>query len=421
MFKLAEADTSVASAFAKGIDGSIYKVSPNSDYWVMKFKSPADLKLLDRARKHGDYFTFSTEYQRASDYVTRVIREILDRGIASYAQPNFYHYTFYIPDDPYCNRGTGGLRPENPPQQYGQFYMGITEAWEKAMGEKDILIAILDSGIDVDHPDLSLNIWINPGEDINGNGLLYDLDDLDGIDNDGNGYIDDLFGYDFSGGNTGASDDDPDEKDFNPDIHHWGDDGWGEPDPSAGDGLASSAFMPADAGVFHGTHCAGIAAAVANNALGIAGAAPHCRIMAIRLGHAEGSFFSSDIVEAVDYAVTNGASVISMSFGALFGADPAAEEACQFAYENGIPVAAASGNMGSLLGVSSPASCIWTLAVGSCTSTGTTSNFTQTGPELDVLSTGGEANMWTGVVSEGIWSTAVASVAIADSTGMYPV
>ncbi|NCC46055.1 MAG: M24 family metallopeptidase, partial [Bacteroidia bacterium] len=164
-------------------------------------------------------------------------------------------------------------------------------------------------------PDLINNIWVNPGEDLNGNGLVYDLADLDGIDNDGNGYVDDLFGYDFSGGNVGNSETDVvEESDWNPDIHA-GDDGWGEPDPSVGDGESSMMLMPADAGVYHGTHCAGIVAATIDNGYAFAGAAGNCKILPVRIGYADGGMYGSDIIEGVVYAVAAGAHTLFLPHG----------------------------------------------------------------------------------------------------------
>jgi len=71
------------------------------------------------------------------------------------------------------------------------------EAWGYDTGDPDVIIGILDSGTDVMHEDLQSNIWVNPGEDEDGDGVVWDTDDLNGIDDDGNGRIDDLVGWDF--------------------------------------------------------------------------------------------------------------------------------------------------------------------------------------------------------------------------------
>ena len=117
-------------------------------------------------------------------------------------------------------------------------------AWDIEMGMRQVILAIIDSGIEYTHPDLADNIWHNPAE-IPGNGL----------DDDQNGYVDDDIGWDFSDA---------------PGL------------PGSGDFLSRD-NDPMDEGG-HGTHVAGIAAAVRNNGTGIAGVAPGCQIMTLRAG-----------------------------------------------------------------------------------------------------------------------------------------
>jgi len=178
------------------------------------------------------------------------------------------------------------------------------EAWEIQTGSETVIIAIIDSGVNYKHADLRNNIWINPGEDLDGDMIVFDKNDFDGSDTDFNGYVDDVIGYDFF---TGGSDVWP------------GEDGGGKDnDPMDFNG--------------HGTHCAGIAAAVTNNSVygaGIAGGwGPNigdggAKIMALRAGYSAndggnevGYVLLSAVVEAINYAVDNGADVISYSAGA---------------------------------------------------------------------------------------------------------
>ncbi|MFP4459243.1 MAG: S8 family peptidase [Candidatus Zixiibacteriota bacterium] len=395
-------------------NGELFPVGKTLGIYGIKFDSPADLVALGHARKVGDREIYDRELSIASRHIYEIIGALEATNKVEYAQPNYAYYVSYTPNDPYYITADD-LSDTGPPNQFGLILMNADLAWEESHGDEDVVIAILDSGVDVDHPDLMDNIWVNPGEDLDGDGEVYDLEDRNGIDDDGNGYVDDLFGYDFSGGNTGDEDtDDPTEHDFNPDIHYHGNDGWGEPDPSVGDGEGGSMFMPADAGVYHGTHCAGIASAVTDNEYMFAGAGFNCSIMPVRVGHADGGMYTNNITEGIEYAVAAGADVISMSLGGFGGDDPAGTAAIQAAYEANIPVAAASGNFGSWMPVSWPASLEQTLAVGSCTSDLETSSFTQTGPELDILCPGGESDGMTGGVSEGIWSTIVYSVAMAN-------
>jgi len=136
-------------------------------------------------------------------------------------------------------------------------------AWDIWTGEQspELLVAVVDNGVAYTHPDLAPNMWTNPGE-ILGNG----------VDDDGNGYIDDVHGYDF----TGSDDSDP------------------FPFPTPND----SSDRPG-----HGTHVAGILAATANNTTGVAGAVWRARIVAVKFYNKDG--FVSDALEALDYVIDN--------------------------------------------------------------------------------------------------------------------
>lgn len=155
------------------------------------------------------------------------------------------------------------------------------------------IIAFLDTGCDIDHPDLAANIWTNPAES---NGAA-------GADDDGNNLVDDLHGWDFVN-QTGEM------HDFNS----------------------------------HGTHCAGIAAAVGNNGIGITGACPDALIMPVTVMQSDGTGDIATIIKGVNYAAQNGADIISMSIG-TYAYSIAFEQALGQAYQNAVLVAA-SGNDG---------------------------------------------------------------------------
>lgn len=215
--------------------------------------------------------------------------------------------------------------------------MGVKNGWEHNANNKkypggsaDVVIAIIDTGVDYNHIDLRNNIWVNSAE-IPGNG----------IDDDGNGYVDDVYGWDFVG-------DDNDPMDDNG----------------------------------HGTHVAGIAAAE-NNKTGTVGVAYNCKIMCLKAGNSSGYFNNSDIAEAIQYAYMNGASVINMSFGGS-SISIAVEDALMAAYNQCVLVAAAGNdslcnNLGckiheplGLVGVSYPAALPYVIGVMSCNANGTT-------------------------------------------------
>jgi subtilisin family serine protease len=170
------------------------------------------------------------------------------------------------------------------------------EAWDIATGVpdgSDVIVGIIDTGIDYLHPDLADNMWVNTGE-IPGNG----------IDDDGNGYVDDVHGYDF------IQDD-------------------GDPSDAAG----------------HGTHCAGTVAGVGDNGLGVAGVNWRCRVMALRSFDAGGGGNTDDSIDAIIYGVANGAKILSSSWGGG-SYSLALEYAIIHARDHGVLFVAAAGNYG---------------------------------------------------------------------------
>lgn len=204
---------------------------------------------------------------------------------------------------------------------------GYAKAENKAVGgSPDVVVAIIDTGVDYNHLDLRNNIWTNSGEIPN-----------NGVDDDGNGYVDDYYGWDCVGNDNDPMDDNG-----------------------------------------HGTHVAGIVAAE-NNAFGTVGVAFNCKVMCIKAGNSTGYFNNSDIAEAIQYAYMNGASVINMSFGGS-SISTAVKDALEDAYNQCVLVAAAGNDglcnnlMHSLLhpvGVAYPAALPYVIGVMSTNSTGT--------------------------------------------------
>ncbi len=171
------------------------------------------------------------------------------------------------------------------------------EAWDIQTGSGDVIVAVIDTGVDYNHPDLAANIWTNAGE-IPGNG----------IDDDQNGFADDVHGID-------TINDDSDPMD--------------------------------DHG--HGTHVAGTIAAVGNNGIGVVGVIginPNVKIMAVKFLGADGSGYLSDAIDAINYAKENGANVMSNSWGGGGYSDLLKSEITS-AIEKGIVFIAAAGNSGS--------------------------------------------------------------------------
>jgi len=198
--------------------------------------------------------------------------------------------------------------PNDPmyPEQWNLPLMKLPQAWAIEKGDRNVVIAIIDSGIDYRHDDLAPKAWINPGE-VPENGL----------DDDGNGYIDDVYGWDF----TDA-----------PNLQAEGDylEGDNEPIDESG----------------HGTHVAGIAGAMPDNGIGVAGVAWECPLMAIRAGLSLGGssrLQDDDSAAAIVYTVDNGASVVNMSWGSERRSF-VIQDAIDYAYARGAVLVAAAGN-----------------------------------------------------------------------------
>lgn len=182
-------------------------------------------------------------------------------------------------------------------QQWGLQTMKLPQLWQQPIiTQKRPIIAILDTGVDIDHPDLKANIWTNTKESAG----------AEDYDDDGNGFKDDLHGWDFVN-QTGR-------------IGDWNG---------------------------HGTHCAGIAAAVGGNGIGIVGANPDALIMPVTVMQSDGTGDVATIIKGIDYAVANGADIISMSFGS-YGESKAEEQALGRAYQKAVLVAAAGNDGGCL-------------------------------------------------------------------------
>lgn len=205
-------------------------------------------------------------------------------------EPNYLLFTQGLPNDPrfsqqwalYNYGQTGGV---------ANCDINMPQAWDITTGSADVIVAVIDTGVDYTHPDLVSQMWTNPGEVAN-----------NGIDDDNNGYIDDIYGFNFAQNTNNPFDENG-----------------------------------------HGTHCAGIIAAKGNNAVGTAGISWGAKIMACRFLGATGSGTVADAVEAINYAVANGARILNNSWGGT-GYSAALEAAIQNAKNHEVLFVAAAGN-----------------------------------------------------------------------------
>ncbi len=209
-------------------------------------------------------------------------------------EPNYRVHILGTPDDTRYpemwslnNTGQTGGTPDAD--------IDAPEAWDTTTGSDSIIVAVIDTGVDYLHPDLLDNMWHNPGESGGGK-------ETNGIDDDGNGYVDDVYGYDF--------------------VMHDSD--------------------PSDAHS-HGTHVSGTIAARGNNALGTTGINWQCKIMACRFLDAGGGGSTADAITAINYAVTNGARILNNSWGGG-GFSASLQTAIENARDHGVLFVAAAGN-----------------------------------------------------------------------------
>ncbi len=223
----------------------------------------------------------------------KAIDELRKDPTVAYAEPNYQLKAIGIPDDPHFDLLYG---MHNVGQNNGVVDADIDapEAWDMATGDDNVLVGVIDTGIDYLHPDLVDNMWTNPGE-IPGNG----------IDDEGNGYVDDVHGYDFA--------------------NHDGD--------------------PMD-DHYHGTHCAGTIAARGNNGIGVAGVAWKAKLVALKFLSAGGSGSTADAIEAIAYANAMNIPITSNSWGGG-GFSQALKDVIDAGGQRGFLFVAAAGNNGS--------------------------------------------------------------------------
>ncbi|MBI4718956.1 MAG: S8 family serine peptidase [Planctomycetes bacterium] len=215
-----------------------------------EYRIVSDLQLVEVQRGEG----------------AQAIRDYRANPAVLYAEPDYDVHALMVPNDPrfpslWGLHNTGQTVVDDPGTAGAD--IDAVQAWDSWRGAPNFRLAVIDTGVDYTHPDLAANIWINPGE-IPGNYL----------DDDANGYVDDIHGYDF-----------------------YNDDG----DPMDDH--------------FHGTHVAGTIGAQGNNGIGVVGVNWQCKIVAIKFLGATGSGSTSDAISSVEYAVANNIRLSNNSWG----------------------------------------------------------------------------------------------------------
>ncbi|MEI6089873.1 MAG: S8 family serine peptidase [bacterium] len=267
-------------------------------------------------------FKSSTETKFLENYYLLMVNKLSEAEVQSiiknvsgieYIEPN---YIYKIDKDMQTNDSL-------LTSQWALEQINAKKAWAKSTG-LGIIVGVIDTGIDWAHPELKGQLWINEKEDLNHSGQFEPwsstearngvFGDLNGIDEDGNGFADDVIGYDFVDELT----------------------------PSFGDNIERDPIPEDECN--HGTPVAGIIAAKANNVTGIAGIAYNSRILTSKCFNAAGTGESDDIAAAIVYAADNGANVLNCSFGDYYESK-IIRDAINYAYNKGCVIIASSGNI----------------------------------------------------------------------------
>ncbi|OQY39715.1 MAG: hypothetical protein B6226_01375 [Candidatus Cloacimonetes bacterium 4572_65] len=310
--------------------------SPNLHSWLKGYGVKSIVPLLDRS--DNNYYIISTKRDIPLNDIEN--KRSTFSGVDS-IQPNYLNTFHGIVDDPYFLQQQHSL-------------CNISKAWGYTTGDNDIIIAVVDSGILFEHPDLENVIYKNENE----------IPD-NGIDDDNNGYIDDYQGWDFAdapelstialGDYTGRDNDASDEN-------------------------------------YHGTHVSGIIGAETNNGEGIAGVMWNVKILPIRGGFKTtsggGYLQDDDVSSAIIYATDMGANIINMSWGDSNYSSIIAD-ACQYAYDHGVILVGSSGNDPGPT-ISYPAKLSTVISVGSVDRDKGLSGFSSYGIDLDIVAPGSE-------------------------------
>ncbi len=282
-----------------------------SNIYKLELENPKDSK--------ADIFSICEEYKKDPT--------------VEYCEPNYIATVQIVPNDPYYS--STGSWGQSYRDMWGLQSIHAEQAWDVTQGSPDIVVAVSDTGIDYNHPDIQANIWHNLDEIPN-----------NGIDDDGNGYVDDDKGYNFAYGNNNPMDD-----------------------------------------MGHGTHVAGTIAAVSNNNLGVTGISWYSKVMAVKGLDTRGSGYESWLANTIVYATDNGADVINMSWGGS-GESLALADAITYADSQGAILVAAAGNSNADVFFFHPANLPQVIAVAALKYDNSRALFSNWGEKISVAAPG---------------------------------
>ena len=279
----------------------------------------------------------STDFLMTSDHPLSVVEEESASVYQEEISLDFGDLT--RSNDPFF--GTSGSWGQSYDDLWWLKRVNADDAWSMTRGAGST-VAVIDTGFDFNHPDIANNVWYNQTE----------LNGLPGVDDDGNGFIDDVKGWDFQNNDNNPQDDNG-----------------------------------------HGTHVAGIIGALADNAIGIAGVAPESKILPVKVLGSNGSGLVTNVISAIRYAANLGVQVINLSLGVAKAflsktLQTSFQNAVKYALGKGAVVVAAAGNEGSDVKNSYPAGIHDVIAVGATDPTNQRAYFSNFGTELDFMAPG---------------------------------
>ena len=279
-------------------------------------------------------FSYQEKSADALDF-ERVVNEYKSNNNIEAAEPNYILSASIIPNDPYySSTGSWGQTYDD---LWGMKKINASAAWDVTTGSSSIVVADIDTGMDRTHPELAANVWTNSGEIPN-----------NGVDDDGNGYVDDYYGWDWVNNDNDPTDD------------HG-----------------------------HGTHTIGTIAATGNDGIGVTGVTWTSRIMALKFLDSAGSGYLDNGIKALQYAADMGARVSSNSWGGA-GTSVAMDDAIQYEHDKGMVTVVAAGNSNADALGSNPASADGAITVSASDWNDAKASFSNWGGKIDVAAPGVE-------------------------------